>query len=456
MYVVIDIESTGGAIRDEAIIEIALFKLEQGEVTDQLISLIHTQKPIQPFVQNMTGITPSMLRSAPRFHELAKRIVQMTEGCVMIGHGVAFDYRILKLEFERLGYEYERSTIDTVNWSRKLLPGMESYKLSSLCEALGIWLPRKHRAGDDARATVDLFKLLLEKDREKRISALGSQGDAVEAPPPRLQKMLEGLKDDTGVYYLRDASGALLKAGSADKLHKELRRLFLSPEAADVALQQKVASVEVERTGNRTVAALKLHAERTACSDPSIYPPLGRGVVLRTDDSGTRLLLVKHAEPQPGDLAYVSNVRDAQRLLNLWTVHFEACPTQNALAVDPAKCSLCAAGHASAACSEAGRDASVFESMRPKWSSIRLENRAFSIDLPQGRAPGEKVRLHCAGGQTGYAFYKLHDEVDDSDRLEMRVTQCASDAVTRGLLWLSLLQTGRKGAELRAWVQGEE
>ena len=456
MYVVIDIESTGGAIRDEAIIEIALFKLEKGEVTDQLISLIHTQKPIQPFVQNMTGITPSMLRSAPRFHELAKRIVQMTEGCVMIGHGVAFDYRILKLEFERLGYEYERSTIDTVNWSRKLLPGMESYKLSSLCEALGIWLPRKHRAGDDARATVDLFKLLLEKDREKRISALGSQGDAVEAPPPRLQKMLEGLKDDTGVYYLRDSAGHLLKAGLADKLHKELRRLFLSPEAADVVLQQKVASVEVERTGNRTVAALKLHAERTACEDPSIYPPLGKGVVLRVDASGTRLQMLKHAEPEPGDLAYLGNVRDAQRLLNLWTVHFGACPAWEPEAVDPARCSLCAGGHPSAACSSASADPLKTEAMKSVWSAIRLENRAFSFDLSQGRAPGEKVRLHCAAGQTGYAFYKLHDEVDDSERLEMRATQCASDAVTRGLLWIAMLQTGRKGSDLKSLVLGED
>jgi len=452
VYAVIDIESTGGALKEEAIIEIAVFRFENGEVTDQLISLVHTHKPIQPFVQNMTGIVPSMLRSAPRFHELAKRLVQITEGCVIIGHGVAFDYRMMQLEFERLGYVYERSTIDTVNWSRKLLPGMESYKLSSLCEALGIWLPRKHRAGDDARATVDLFKLLLEKDREKRIAALGALGDAVEAPAPRLQKMLEGIKDEPGVYYVRNAEGQLLRAGSADKLHKELRRLFLSPESADVALQQQIASVAVERTGNRTVGALKLHAERLACPDPGVYPETGKGAVLRPDPSGRRLMLIKHTEPTPDDVVFVRSARDAHRLLNLWTVHFGACPGQEAGWVDPGRCALCAAGHVSSECRQGAEQ--KIASQEALWSVLKLEHRPFYLDLSQGRSSGEKVRLHCAGGQTGYAFYKLRDEVDDVERLEKRVAQCDSDAVTRGLLWLALLQTGRKGADLRILVEG--
>jgi DNA polymerase-3 subunit epsilon len=89
MYVVLDVESTGGPIDKDAIIEIALYRFDGEKITDQLISLVHTDRPIQPFVQRMTGITPKMLRSAPRWQEIAKRVVEITEGAILVGHGVS-------------------------------------------------------------------------------------------------------------------------------------------------------------------------------------------------------------------------------------------------------------------------------------------------------------------------------------------------------------------------------
>ena len=90
-----------------------------------------------------------MLRNAPKFFELAKRIVKFTEDCVLVAHNAGFDYRVLRTEFSRLGFEFNRNTICTVELSRKLIPDQDSYSLGKLCRALGIPMSNRHRASGD-------------------------------------------------------------------------------------------------------------------------------------------------------------------------------------------------------------------------------------------------------------------------------------------------------------------
>jgi DNA polymerase III epsilon subunit-like protein len=54
-----------------------------------------------------------MLRSAPKFYEVAKRIVEITEDCILVAHNAQFDYRILTTEFRRLGFDFERENLCT-------------------------------------------------------------------------------------------------------------------------------------------------------------------------------------------------------------------------------------------------------------------------------------------------------------------------------------------------------
>ena len=110
-----------------------------------------------------------MLTNAPKFFEVAKRIVEITSDCILVAHNANFDNRILTTEFRRLGFNFERKTLCTVELSKKLIPDLESYKLGRLCRTLGIPVSSRHRADGDAIATVQLFKLLLNKDIDKEI-----------------------------------------------------------------------------------------------------------------------------------------------------------------------------------------------------------------------------------------------------------------------------------------------
>ena len=105
MYAILDIETTGGNYDEEGITEIAIFRYDGDKVTDQFSSLINPQRVIQPFVVKLTGINKKMLQNAPKFFEVAKRIVEITENCVLVAHNAAFDYRILQTEFRRLGFQ---------------------------------------------------------------------------------------------------------------------------------------------------------------------------------------------------------------------------------------------------------------------------------------------------------------------------------------------------------------
>jgi len=136
---------------------------------DQFISLVNPEIPIQPFVVKLTGINNAMLRSAPKFYEVAKRIIEITNDCVLVAHNTAFDYRILRTEFRRLGFDFNKQTLCTVELSQKLLPEQPSHSLGKLVRALGIPMADRHRASGDAMATLKLFQLLLAKDTEKSI-----------------------------------------------------------------------------------------------------------------------------------------------------------------------------------------------------------------------------------------------------------------------------------------------
>ncbi|MGB5272993.1 MAG: 3'-5' exonuclease, partial [Flavobacteriaceae bacterium] len=207
MYAILDIETTGGKYNEEGITEIAIHKFNGHQVVDQFISLINPEKDIQPFVVNLTGINNNMLRTAPKFHEVAKRIVEITQDTVLVAHNAQFDYRILRTEFRRLGYNFERKTLCTVDLAKTLIPDAESHSLGKLVRALGIPVSDRHRANGDAIATLKLFKLLLSKDTDKTIIKNIIRTETTGELSQRQLDIVEALPSETGLYYLHNKDG---------------------------------------------------------------------------------------------------------------------------------------------------------------------------------------------------------------------------------------------------------
>ena len=168
MYSIIDIETTGGSPKTEKITEIAVFIHDGINVVDEFCTLVNPEKRIPGFITGITGISDEMVAGAPKFYEVARKIVEITENKIFVAHNAAFDYGFICEEFRQLGFAYERNKLCTVKLSRKLIPGFRSYSLGKLCSELNIRITNRHRARGDALATVKLFEILLAVDSAKK------------------------------------------------------------------------------------------------------------------------------------------------------------------------------------------------------------------------------------------------------------------------------------------------
>lgn len=261
-YAVLDIEATGGKAGTEKIIDIYIYRFDGTEVLDQFGSMINPQRGIDTYVQKLTGITDKMVRRAPKFYELAKRVIEITEGCIIVGHGVDFDYRMLRQEFRELGFNFERRTLDTLDLSQKLIPEAESHSLGKLTRSLGIPVSSRHTAEGDTRITLELFKILLEKDKNKEVI----QSFAIHEPKSakhisKLLKLEEKLPAKTGIFYFLDEKSKVFYASAARNIKQDVNHIFTSTSKNEKRLQSRVKDIKFEITGSFLIALIKENEE---------------------------------------------------------------------------------------------------------------------------------------------------------------------------------------------------
>ena len=257
MYTIIDIESTGGKFNEESIIEVAAYRFDGTSIKDQFISLVNPQRDIHPYVEKLTGITSKMVKTAPKFHEIAKRIVEITSDSILVAHNAQFDYRILQLEFKRLGYEFSMKSLCTVILSQELLPDQESYKLGRLSRSLGIPLKDRHRASGDALATVELFKILMEKDIKQDIIKKSIVEFPGESMSSLFKETIENLKNNVGVFYIYNKNKKLIYIDYSKDIKNKVVKLFTSKKFIPKYVQNNFKSIKVHNTGNISISILK-------------------------------------------------------------------------------------------------------------------------------------------------------------------------------------------------------
>lgn len=256
LYTIIDIEGNGAPFRKESIIEIAIYKYNGHEIVDQFISLVNPESEITPFVQKLTNISSKMVKTAPKFHEIAKRVVEITEGTTLVGHNIEFDYRMLRQEFKRLAYDFKINTLDTILLAKKLIPEAESYSLGKLVKSLGIPLLDAHRASGDAKATLELFKLLIVKDKNSEI--IQNQFDETNAKTyiNKIKELTQDLPSERGIIYFQNEKGKILYSDFVEDINKSAKKLFNSKSKRWEVIQQQCEQIHFEFSGSDLLAKL--------------------------------------------------------------------------------------------------------------------------------------------------------------------------------------------------------
>ncbi len=319
MYSIVDVETTGGKYNEEGITEIAIYKFDGINIIDQFISLLNPEIPIQPFVQQLTGINNKMLTKSPKFFQVAKRILEITENTILVAHNSSFDYRMLKIEFDRLGFEFKIPQLCTVKLSKKLIPKMKSYKLGKLVKSLGIPLSNRHRAAGDAMATVELFKLLLIKDKNKEIvNKLIKKDD--NKIHDKFVKIIEDLKNVTGIYYLYNDCGDIIYIGKSKNIKNRVNQHITGKSNKSLKIQLELNNVSFETCGNELIALLK-ESEEIKTHKPKYNKALKNeifkfGLELCNDSNDFKFLRISHFQENIDFIETYSSLKNANNRLS--------------------------------------------------------------------------------------------------------------------------------------------
>ena len=437
MYAILDIETTGGKYNEEGITEIAIYQHNGQIVTDQFISLVNPERPIQPFVEKLTGINGKMLRNAPRFFEVAKRIIEITENCLIVAHNTDFDYRILRTEFKRLGYNFEKNSLCTVSLSQELLPDMESYKLGKLVRSLGIPISDRHRAQGDALATVKLFELLLEKDSGKEI--LKSQIKALHAHqvPSKYLSIIEELPTATGVYYLHNAVGDVLYIGKSNNIQKRVRTHLTGTDRKSKKIQKKLHKVNFETTGSELIALLKEQHEIKK-NQPQINKdgryrlyPMGIRIDQETD---YHQLILEQVRNDREYLVVFKNSRVAKHLMIQWIEDHQLCHKHSSLQDSDGACFAYKNDRCKGACLEQESPESYNERLSQLQDKNNYPHDHFLM-IGIGRKDGEYSFIYIDNQCfKGYGFYELNHQIKNKEKILNRMIAMEDNSDCRALI----------------------
>lgn len=438
MYAILDIETTGGQFNEEGITEIAIYKFDGHEIVDQFISLVNPEKPIQPFVVKLTGINNAMLQSAPKFYEVAKRIIEMTQDCVIVAHNAQFDYRILRTEFSRLGYNFERQNLCTVELAKKLIPEQPSYSLGKLVRALGIPMADRHRASGDALATVKLFKMLLDKDLEKEIVKTFIKTEVEKRLAPKLLDIISGLPSTIGVYYVHKENGDIIYIGRSRNIKKRVNQHFTGKSRKSRKIQAEVFTVTYDETGSELIASIK-ESEEVKINKPvynhaqkkTIFP---WAIYLNKNNEGYLSLTLHKTDYRKKEVTSFATQVEAQSSLFKTTEKYTLCQKVNLLDNVKTNCFPFQMKQCNGAC--IGKESPEDYNLRVTdyLEKEQLQNQNIVV-VDRGRNLQERSAILIENGIfKGYAFFDLNYQVSNIEILKNIIIPMPTNRDTKNII----------------------
>ncbi len=416
MYAIIDIETTGGQPDRDRITEIAIVLHNGSEVVERYETLINPGRSIPYEITQLTGITNEMVRDAPRFYEVARTIVELTEGAVFVAHNVRFDYSFVKSAFKELGYNFQRKTLCTVRMSRKAFPGLPSYSLGKLCHSLGVDIKHRHRAMGDAEATAQIFGMIMNRQEVGVAEATEwlTQEIKSQTLPPRItREQVLALPEETGIYYFHDETGHVIYVGKSINIRKRIIQHFQVDYKSRKSIEFKntIASISYELTGSELVALLyesdeikSLRPRYNVQQKRSRAVPF-YGLFEEKDKNGYINLHVERLLPGMEPLTMLDNWEKAQNFLYRRVQQFTLCLQKCGLHKTGGPCFNYQIHQCKGACVGIEPVEDYNERVRQAIESFSFQNESFFI-IGKGRSDEERSVVCIERGQyVGFGYF---------------------------------------------------
>ena len=342
-YTVVDIETTGNGYKGQKITEISIFVFDGKKVLDEYTTLVNPEQNIPAFITNLTGITNAMVRNAPKFYEVAKKVEEITKDTIFVAHNVNFDYNIIQAEFKSLGFDFKRKKLCTVRLTRKIVPGLKSYSLGNICVDENIPINGRHRAKGDAEATTELFRRLIERDDNFIINSFLNPRSRQATLPPLLEKIVvDNLPEKHGVYYFKNLAKEVIYVGKANNIKQRVISHFYDKKKKEQNMCLETADISFTKTGSELLALLHESAEIK-----HIYPKYNRaqrrageavGLFSYEDQKGIIHLAYNRLKLAPNSMMKYYSIAECRNHLEYLCKEFELCPKYCHLQTNVSSC----------------------------------------------------------------------------------------------------------------------
>ncbi len=379
-----------------------------------------------------------MLRTAPKFYEVAKRVVEITEDCIVVAHNSEFDYRILRTEFNRLGFEYKRKTLCTVDLSKQLIPDQASYSLGKLTRSLGIPVSDRHRAAGDAMATVKLFKMLLAKDVKKIIIQEAVKSEPKFQIEPNLKTIIEDLPSITGVYYIHNTQGDVIYIGKSKNIKNRINQHFTSTSNKSKKIQIQVAAVTYEATGSELVALLK-ESEEIKKINPLHNRAMRRNLFTHAlysfiDDKGYINLKIDKADGRKKSITTFANNQSARSFLFNAVDQYQLCQKLSGLYNTKSSCFKYDIQECLGACIQEENPEDYNKRVQQLIQKNSYDSKNIAI-IDKGREVDERSVLLIEDGVfKGLGFFNLNYQINTIEVLETLITPMENNRDTQHII----------------------
>ena len=408
-YAIIDIETTGGLVKRDKITEIAIILHDGNEIVDRFESLINPERSIPEFISRMTGITDDMVATAPKFYEVARQIVEMTNDAVFVAHNARFDYSFIREEFQRLGYTYTRKQLCTVRLARQVFPGLQKYGLDALIRHFDIHVQNRHRAMDDTLATTQVFEhILRQNDCEANILDVVNQGIRESKLPAGITlDFLHAIPEEAGVYYFHDADGRVIYVGKSINIRARVMQHFGEISNKSAKLQKDVRDITWEITGSE-LAALLLENHEIKRLQPRINHALKRAAypfamyVAEDADGFLEVKIHKAHRIQHEDFRILQEYtsRDAAKShLRSLVKQFNLCLNKTDLSTGPGACFNKHIGQCYGACTQDEAPDAYNDRVLDVISTVAKNLKGSCIIIDQGRSHEERTLIAVEDGK---------------------------------------------------------
>ena len=368
-FAIVDVESTGAHPVRDRITEIAILRVEDGEVVARWESLVAPGQPIPPLIEQVTGISDAMVADAPPFDAIADTVAALLEGCVFVAHSARFDFGFIKNAFERIGRAFDAQVLCTVKLSRALYPQHHKHGLDALIERHGLSCAVRHRAMGDVDVLWQ-FVCLVEAEfpRDVLSRAIERAMKAPVQPPGLPEGELEAVPDVPGLYLFYaqpEAAGGQrevpLFVGRAQSLRARVREHFgpAARKGRDAELAAQVRRVEWVGTAGELDTSLReaalLRSFQPRFNRP--HEPADGAFALRLLPNRRRppifeTVLIAGTDPAgwPGLHGVFRNRREADNVLRELAMLYRLCPQRLGLEGGSGPCSAQASRRCAGVC----------------------------------------------------------------------------------------------------------